>query len=149
MRLARAAGSFGTLAGMTTPPILVACLCAGWCTTCEAYRSAFTQAAGELPAVHFVWVDIEDHSDALGDAALDIENFPTLLITRGGAPCFYGTVLPHAGTVVRMAEAAQQGELQPLDASHADAWSLAGGVDGLVGQLPREGAAGAAPSQSR
>lgn len=123
-------------------PILVACLCAGWCSTCEAYRGAFTQTARELPGTRFLWVDIEDESDALGDAALDIENFPTLLILRGGEPCFYGTVLPHAGTLLRLAEAAgEEGELPTLSAavaSSADAWALAAAVSRLSDELPFE-----------
>lgn len=109
--------------------VLVACLCAGWCTTCEAYREVFAQSAREHPAARFMWVDIEDESDRLGDAALDIENFPTLLIVRDGEPCFYGTVLPHGGTVSRLVEAATYaGELPSLSRDALDAWALAQAV---------------------
>ena len=31
-----------------------------------------------------------------------MENFPTLLITRGGAPVFFGPVLPHIETLERL-----------------------------------------------
>ncbi|MEY4754223.1 MAG: hypothetical protein RJA44_1898, partial [Pseudomonadota bacterium] len=53
--------------------LLVACLCAGWCTTCDAYAATFSDVARQQPQARFVWIDIEEHSDALGDAALDIE----------------------------------------------------------------------------
>jgi thiol-disulfide isomerase/thioredoxin len=117
---------------VAAPPLLVACLCAGWCTTCEAYREVFAQSAREHPQARFVWVDIEDESDALGDAALDIENFPTLLIVRDGEPCFYGTVLPHGATVSRLVEAAVDAEEMPaLSRDALDAWSLAPAVAAL------------------
>lgn len=96
------------------PSLLVACLCAGWCTACQAYGPVFDAVARQFPAVAFAWVDIEDHSDTLGEAALDIEDFPTLLLLRRGEAQFYGTVLPHAGTLARMVEALQGG--QPLSA---------------------------------
>ena len=121
---------------MTEPQsLLVACLCAGWCTTCDAYRPVFEQAAREHPAARFVWVDVEDHSDALGDAALDIEDFPTLMILRGGQPRFYGTVLPHAGTLGRLVEAVQHGELPPLDGADAGLHELSAGVLALAPRL--------------
>ncbi|MBQ0933413.1 thioredoxin family protein [Ideonella sp. 4Y16] len=93
------------------PQLLVACLCAGWCTTCDAYRATFDALADRHPQARFVWVDIEDHADALEDDdghAPDIQNFPTLLLVQDGTPRFFGTVLPHAAVVERMlAEAAR------------------------------------------
>jgi thioredoxin 1 len=38
--------------------------------------------------MRFVWVDIEDESELVGD--LDIEDFPTLLLARGGRVLFFG-----------------------------------------------------------
>jgi thiol-disulfide isomerase/thioredoxin len=96
--------------------LLVACLCAGWCTTCDAYAATFSDVARQQPQARFVWIDIEEHSDALGDAALDIENFPTLMLLRGTQPLFYGTLLPHAGTLARLVTAALAGELRPVAA---------------------------------
>lgn len=72
---------------------IVACLCAAWCDTCRDYQVALKRLAEHHAAEAFVWVDIEDDSDWVGD--LDIENFPTLLISRDGDPHFFGTVLPH------------------------------------------------------
>ena len=95
--------------------LLVACLCAGWCTTCDAYRPVLAQVAAQHPDARFAWIDIEDDADALGDDALDIETFPTLMVLRGGRVLFHGTVLPHAGTLQRL-----------LDGLHAGAATAAG-----------------------
>ena len=87
-------------------PLLVACLCAQWCRTCDAYLDtlAATRDAMRLghpgAAMRFVWVDIEDESELVGD--LDIEDFPTLLLARGDRVLFFGPVLPHAQTLDRL-----------------------------------------------
>lgn len=79
---------------------VVACLCAAWCDTCRAYRPAFEQLAATHPDKRFVWIDIEDQADFIGD--IDVENFPTLLIQRGDAVAFFGTVLPDAKLADRL-----------------------------------------------
>jgi len=89
--------------------LLVACLCAGWCTTCDAYRPVLATVAAQHPGVRFAWIDIEDDADALGDDALDIATFPTVMVLRGGRPLFHGTLLPHAGTLQRLLESLQAG----------------------------------------
>ncbi|MEY2890470.1 MAG: hypothetical protein RJA98_378 [Pseudomonadota bacterium] len=95
------------------PPLpLVACLCAAWCGTCNQYRTLFDTLAAEFAGqAVFRWADIEDHADALGDA-LDVEDFPTLLIA-GGDNCavFFGPVLPHAQTARQLIQRALRGEL--------------------------------------
>lgn len=113
------AGRCGTLARMpgppaTDPPLLVACLCAAWCRTCDEYRPTFDALAAEFGAqAQFVWVDIEDCADTLG--GVDVVDFPTLLITRGAAVCFFGPVLPHAQTARQLVRRAAQGALARLD----------------------------------
>jgi len=82
---------------------VVACLCAAWCDTCRAYQPAFEQLAAAHPDKHFVWIDIEDQADFIGD--IDVENFPTLLIQRGAAVAFFGTVLPDAKLAERLIQA--------------------------------------------
>lgn len=111
-------------------PLTVACLCAGWCVACKAYAATFAQVAQAHPDVRFAWIDIEDHSDALGDEALDIENFPTLLVLKGQAlrPLFLGTVMPHAGTLERMVQAALAGSMDSATVRTA----LAGPVTALA-----------------
>lgn len=114
------------------PALLIACLCADWCTTCQAYTATFAEVARDHADARFVWIDIEEHSDALGDAALDIENFPTVLLLRGELPLFLGTVLPHGGTLARLLAAARDGAL-----THSAAASeLASAVARLAERLP-------------
>jgi thiol-disulfide isomerase/thioredoxin len=79
---------------------IVACLCAAWCGTCETYRVTFEELAGRHPDKFFVWIDIEDQADVVGD--LDVENFPTLLIQHHDMVAFFGTMLPDAGIAHRL-----------------------------------------------
>ncbi|MDQ9170603.1 thioredoxin family protein [Oxalobacteraceae bacterium R-40] len=71
---------------------VMACLCAAWCDVCRQYRAGFEQLANEHPDKYFIWIDIEDQADVVGD--FDVENFPTLLIQRADTVAFFGTVLP-------------------------------------------------------
>ncbi|WP_348694212.1 thioredoxin family protein [Duganella fentianensis] len=79
---------------------IVACLCAAWCGTCGSYRATFEELASRHPDKQFVWIDIEDHADVVGD--LDVENFPTLLIQHADTVAFFGTTLPDAGVAHRL-----------------------------------------------
>jgi thioredoxin-like negative regulator of GroEL len=79
---------------------IVACLCAAWCGTCGSYRAVFEDVASRHPDKFFVWIDIEDHADVVGD--LDVENFPTLLIQHHELVAFFGTMLPDAGLAHRL-----------------------------------------------
>lgn len=72
---------------------LVACLCAAWCDTCVAYRPGFLAMAERFPRAEFRWVDIEDHAADIED--IEVENFPTILVKRGGETLFEGVMLPH------------------------------------------------------
>ncbi|MVW73516.1 MULTISPECIES: thioredoxin family protein [unclassified Bordetella] len=81
---------------------LVACFCAAWCDTCAQYRPKFAALAEQYPERVFVWIDIEDHPELLGDE--DVENFPTLLVQFGSRVLFYGTMLPHIGHLERLLE---------------------------------------------
>lgn len=82
---------------------VIACLCAGWCDVCKQYRAGFDALAAEYPDHQFVWIDIEDQSDLLGD--IDVENFPTILMQRGDTVAFYGTMMPEPRQVARLLEA--------------------------------------------
>jgi thiol-disulfide isomerase/thioredoxin len=99
--------------------MVVACLCAAWCNTCTEYRSSFDALAARHPDKHFVWIDIEDQADLLGD--IDVENFPTLLIQRDAAVAFFGTVLPDPGIADRLisllAEKSREELLSEVNAS--------------------------------
>lgn len=94
-------------------PLLVACLCAQWCGTCRDYRAVFDAAAAGLgPAARFAWVDIEDEAAVVDD--VDVEDFPTLLIARAGAPLFFGPLTPQPGTLARLLQGAQADTLGRL-----------------------------------
>ena len=81
---------------------LVACLCAAWCDTCVAYRPGFVAMAERFPRAEFRWVDIEDEAEAVED--IDVENFPTILVRRGGETLFQGVMLPHHEHLQRLLE---------------------------------------------
>ena len=72
--------------------LVVSCLCAEWCDTCVAYRPGFLELAAKFPQAEFRWVDIEDQADEVGD--LEVENFPTIRVTRDETVLFHGTLLP-------------------------------------------------------
>ncbi|MEG1327158.1 MAG: thioredoxin family protein [Janthinobacterium sp.] len=92
-------------AALAGPRWTVACLCALWCGTCGSYRATFEELAARHPDTNFVWIDIEDQADVVGD--LDIDNFPTLLIQHEDNVAFFGTVLPDGGLAHRMVQAQQ------------------------------------------
>ena len=92
-------------AQLAGPRWIVACLCAQWCGTCATYRATFEELAARHPDKLFVWVDIEDQAEVVGE--LDIENFPTLLIQQNDNVAFFGTVLPDGGLAHRMVQAQQ------------------------------------------
>lgn len=103
------------MATATESPLLVACLCAGWCRTCEAYRPGFEALARQHgAALQLLWVDVEDQAELLGDE-LDIVNFPTLLIAQGEAVGFFGTVLPHLEALQQLVARGLAGQLDRMD----------------------------------
>jgi len=102
-------------------PLLVACLCAQWCRTCDAYLDTLVTLRDAMrighpdAAMRFVWVDIEDESELIGD--LDIEDFPTLLLARGDHVLFFGPVTPHAQTLDRLVRSALDTDMPPRSAA--------------------------------
>ncbi len=79
---------------------IVACLCAAWCDVCNAYRPSFEQWAARHPDKHFIWIDIEEQAEVVGD--IDVQNFPTLLIQHADIVAFFGNVLPDARLADRL-----------------------------------------------
>ena len=96
---------------MSDLPLTIACLCAAWCRTCDAYRAVFEAAVAELRAagqtVTACWIDVEDNADWIGD--LDVETFPTLLVAAGEDVRFFGPLEPHPETVRRVLRGASDG----------------------------------------
>lgn len=90
-------------------PLLVACLCARWCQLCNSYRTTFEEAAARHPQHRFVYVDIEDEAALVN--AIDVENFPTLLIAKAGCLAFLGVITPQPATLARLLRAAEEGNL--------------------------------------
>jgi thiol-disulfide isomerase/thioredoxin len=82
---------------------LALCFCAAWCDACKAYKPKLEVLASQNPDICFVWIDIEDHPDLLGDE--DVENFPTIGILDGRSVRFMGTILPHIEHLERLLEA--------------------------------------------
>ena len=82
--------------------IAVVVLCAAWCDTCTEFRATLERIASARPDMLFVWLDIEDDASVCGD--IDVDNFPTLAVYRGGALLHYGVSLPQEGTVARLVD---------------------------------------------
>lgn len=90
---------------------LVACLCAGWCRVCDDYHAVFAALREQHPSYRFVWVDIEDDAELVGD--LEVETFPTLLIGEGQQLRFIGPVTPQLATAQRLLAALGAGPATP------------------------------------
>ena len=70
-------------------PHWVVCLCADWCGLCRDYRAVLEEVAHRFSGNRFVWLDIEDQADWVGD--MDIETFPTLLVADTAGVLFFGS----------------------------------------------------------
>lgn len=75
----------------------------------------------EFPALRFSWVDVEDQADLVDP--VDINDFPTLLITRDGQPVFFGILRPQADALRRLIQSQLADMPAPL--TDADAVGLA------------------------
>ncbi|WP_394781243.1 thioredoxin family protein [Undibacterium sp.] len=109
-------------------PWLVVCLCAAWCNTCGDYRAAFDALREQHPDKCFAWLDIEDQAHLVDE--IDVENFPTILIQRGDAVLFFGTMLPDARQVHRLLVSLEETANQNIAGSRLlnqgtpEGWSL-------------------------
>lgn len=81
-------------------PWMIACLCAAWCDICKNYRAQFDELAQNHPDKCFAWIDIEDQAHLVD--AVDIENFPTILIQYQDTVAFFGTMLPDVAQLQRL-----------------------------------------------
>lgn len=89
-----------------SPELWVICLCADWCGLCRDYRAVLEQVAERFADCRFAWFDIEDQAEWVGD--LDIETFPTLLVTDETGVLFMGPLAPHAETLARLLTSLQE-----------------------------------------
>jgi len=96
-------------AASTSPGLLVACLCADWCYICGDYKTVFESLRSDFGAqAQFVWVDIEDDEEVLGN--IEVDDFPTLLIARGHAVVHFGPLMPRRDAALRTVQRALRGE---------------------------------------
>jgi thioredoxin-like negative regulator of GroEL len=93
-------------AGPSVPVRWVICLCADWCGLCRDYQQVFAQVQARYPLSRFVWLDIEDQADLVGD--IDVETFPTVLIADGLDVRFFGPLTPQLETLSRLLDALAQ-----------------------------------------
>ena len=84
-------------------PTVVLCFCAAWCDSCTQYQEKFEVLSAQYPEASFVWIDIEEYPELLGEE--DVENFPTVAIMHGQEIRFMGTLLPHIGHLDRLIQA--------------------------------------------
>ena len=81
----------------------VVCYCAEWCDLCVDYRPGFFALAERFPRAAFAWVDIEDHPPEF-----EVENFPTILVTRGAETLFCGPQPPSHALLERLLRELQE-----------------------------------------
>lgn len=77
--------------------LLVACLCAGWCSSCDNWQSSFKELAATQPEHCFVWLDVDDNPDMV--AEVDLETMPVLLLQQNETIYFLGTIEPKPSIV--------------------------------------------------
>ena len=87
---------------MPAGELVVTCLCAEWCGVCRGYRKGFFDLAERFPAARFEWLDTEYDAERIG--AREVEDLPTLLITRDGRQLFYGAMPPQPERLSRLVE---------------------------------------------
>jgi thioredoxin reductase (NADPH) len=80
--------------------MMVVTLCADWCHTCGEFRAAFDRLQAQHPHAAFVWLDIEDDAEVVGD--VEVENFPTLAVFASGRLVHFGVSLPQEAVVRRL-----------------------------------------------
>jgi thioredoxin 1 len=94
------------------PARWVICLCADWCGLCRDYGVVFAEAALRHPGSRFVWLDIEDEAELVGD--LEVETFPTLLIADADGTRFLGPLTPHAQTLFRLLDSLEHADIKAV-----------------------------------
>jgi hypothetical protein len=119
------------------PCLLIACLCARWCSTCQGWQSQYAAIAEHLPNPVMVWVDIDDDEHLLPEQ-LDIVQMPMLLVAEAdGSIVFFGAAEPRIGTLISLAlSSAFPDALQPAGDS-AIARELLAHIQAEIAQITR------------
>jgi thioredoxin 1 len=97
--------------------MVVVGFCAAWCHVCKEFEPSFRRLAAEFPGSRFVWLDIEDQSEVVGD--IEVENFPTLAVFHGDAPVHFGITEPQEAIVRRLLQALAAGERRSIEVPQA------------------------------
>lgn len=71
------------------------------------------EIAQKYPHSRFVWIDVEDRADLVGD--LDIETFPTLLVGNDQGLNFLGAVTPQPEVLSRLLYSLLQANARQTD----------------------------------
>ncbi|MFU2489805.1 thioredoxin family protein [Thauera sp. WH-1] len=98
-------------------PLVVMALCADWCGTCREFQVVLERVARAHPEILFAWADIEDDAELVGD--IDVDDFPTLAIFRGGRPLHFGASLPLEPVVTRLLESLAHSSAGAIAVPHA------------------------------
>lgn len=86
-----------------SPSLLIACLCASWCTSCQGWQREFETIAQHLPNPIALWIDIDDDEHLLPEL-LDVVQMPMILIAEADSTVvFFGPVEPRIGTLISLA----------------------------------------------
>lgn len=102
--------------------ILVCCLCAEWCSSCRDYKGTFFAVGQDYPDARFLWIDIEDQPEMVGD--IGVEDFPTVMIANGTEPRFFGPVTPQREVLMRLVDA-HWNDFEGTAISDRELWALA------------------------
>jgi len=97
--------------------LLVICLCAAWCYVCNDFQPVVARMALADGANRYLWLDIEDDA-ALADD-IEIDNFPTFAVYRGGESLFFGVTRAQEGAVARTIAALAQSDARPIEVPEA------------------------------
>ena len=104
------ANALGSSPVIPASPAWVVCLCADWCGLCRDYRRVIDDMARRYPAMRFVWLDIEDQADLVGE--IDVETFPTVLLADAQCTWFLGPLPPQAQNLARLLDSLERASLQ-------------------------------------
>lgn len=106
------------------PRLWLACLCAGWCRTCDGYRPVLDAVAAEFAgaaALRVRWIDIEDEAELVDE--IDIQTFPTVAVVADDAVRFFGVLTPQPETLRRVLRAAIERPVAAAAGPEVDAFA--------------------------
>ncbi|MDR2016883.1 MAG: thioredoxin family protein [Burkholderiales bacterium] len=92
--------------------LLVICLCAEWCAVCRDFKPEYSALAQQHPKTLFAYIDIEDDEALIG--ALELDDFPTLVVFRGDALVHFGIVKAKRSNIVQLLQKLNASPPQPL-----------------------------------